>query len=1543
MKKITFLFALLCASVMGWAQVTYSGTETNAAANVDWSITWNAAGTLTFNASWDQTLPGVNPQVAINNAFNNMSRDGNSASFTTTAEYNENDPLSIHFHLPYEAGGLIQFDISYNVGQTNGGSEPTGLCGLTTYDSNIGAEDPYKIKLTSIKIDDVFYVRVESTKEGASIQRVFTDNIWCSTSNGNLQLGIAANHRVIGGKLYFIIPSTSVPTIYTGDGVYVHYADGADRAYPSTYNVPLTACSDAIDYGVDLISPSITAASLVSNTSAQAVISITATDNVGVTACAVYDGTAHLGDYPVSEGQFTVTELMYNHAYTLTIKAKDAMGNISANSVNVSVTTDDNTDIIDDSEAVSQGNVALSSAGSSATATTGNAGLAIDGNGEGGSRWESSASDPQVWTLDMGQQRVFDNVQIRWEGAYAKTYTLAISDDNTNWTTIHYVKGQSLAGFPYEQSIDLPQLKARYIRFYGIERGTGYGYSFYEFRVYKKDTPVLTTIIASIVNDKHYYQVGVDAATIALEFKDQFNEDIAHGAVTYNISPDASYGSVSEGVFTPSKVGTISITAQVGSVVSNAVSLRATSSADLAYNKLHSASTGETVLDERPAANAVDNDEGTEWQSHAGTADTEEARTYDAWLIVNLGDKYDVDLVAVKFEGACSQAYTIEFTDDLEHAWKTGASYSGAAGTNARRDEHSALTNNTAVQYVRFFSTKAATQYGMKVQELRVFGAVAASPTKTVSALVNNPAMGTATVTQGGNPASEVTTGSTVTFSAEANEGYIFVEWSNGEKRATFDTEVNSNMELTANFRALNHISCNEEMTNGDYTAYVTYRKTANENEYEFIVRSAKTMTGFSNVYIGHINGNNEVNLNGNGSLTNNGHTLSYTFTSTTEPKLNSPLYVNFANHGEVTFNQINGGTTFEFAVACDDAVAESISLNMSETAIDLDATKTLVVTFDPVYTADQSITWTTTNSSVASVDNGVVTANAIGTATITAESANGKTATCAVTVEAISEKTCWGVGNDFTYQANTVSYYYSITRNTDKTLTYTAEFSRDVTGLGVQVNVHNNAEYSTMSYDSGSKTASFTTTETFETDEYLHGFFYFGGNRTDYYYTVGSVCAKPGVDVTGVDINHTSLELTIDEHATVTASVVPANADDKEIIWTNSNPSVASFNTATGEVVALTVGTTTITAKSHFDESIFATCVVEVIDELTPVTWHGFGTFTPQEGLTGFTYSITRNANRSLTYTIVLDKNPLGFVGEVNIKDDGTYSPMSYNATTRTATYTTAEDYALDGDVLNKSFWWLKYDGGGVDRVNFSYTVGSENEAIAQAVGLDDTKDNSAVIERFDEQPAIAVINRTFTAPNEWYTICLPFDLDNDQLVDAFGAGYTLAKLVESEDRGSLIHLNFDNANALEAGKAYLVQVASAVSVAPTFHNVTIKNVDPATLKSTCADMYFQGTFTNLTLTGEDKRFVGEENYLYAPNPDGGTPMGAFRCFFTIRDGSSASAPGKRAKIVFGRQSPTGVDQISEQAAPAKFMLDGVLYIIRDGRTYNAQGMLIQ
>ena len=80
--------------------------------------------------------------------------------------------------------------------------------------------------------------------------------------------------------------------------------------------------------------------------------------------------------------------------------------------------------------------------------------------------------------------------------------------------------------------------------------------------------------------------------------------------------------------------------------------------------------------------------------------------------------------------------------------------------------------------------------------------------------------------------------------------------------------------------------------------------------------------------------------------------------------------------------------------------VPTSVALNKTTLTLDTGKTSTLTATVYPSNASNKKCTWSSSNTSVATVDkNGKVTAKKAGTATITVKTSNGKTATCKVTV----------------------------------------------------------------------------------------------------------------------------------------------------------------------------------------------------------------------------------------------------------------------------------------------------------------------------------------------------------------------------------------------------------------------------------------------------------------------------------------------------------------------------------------------------------------
>jgi hypothetical protein len=106
---------------------------------------------------------------------------------------------------------------------------------------------------------------------------------------------------------------------------------------------------------------------------------------------------------------------------------------------------------------------------------------AVDGNPS--TRWSSQFSDPQMFTLDLGQLKHFNQIRIVWEAAYGKDYIIEVSEDGSTWNKLV----EQIDGFGGIEKWNV-DANARFIRLTGTKRSTEWGYSIYEFEVYYQDT-----------------------------------------------------------------------------------------------------------------------------------------------------------------------------------------------------------------------------------------------------------------------------------------------------------------------------------------------------------------------------------------------------------------------------------------------------------------------------------------------------------------------------------------------------------------------------------------------------------------------------------------------------------------------------------------------------------------------------------------------------------------------------------------------------------------------------------------------------------------------------------------------------------------------------------------------------------------------------------------------------------------------------------------------------------------------------------------------
>jgi len=93
-------------------------------------------------------------------------------------------------------------------------------------------------------------------------------------------------------------------------------------------------------------------------------------------------------------------------------------------------------------------------------------------------------------------------------------------------------------------------------------------------------------------------------------------------------------------------------------------------------------------------------------------------------------------------------------------------------------------------------------------------------------------------------------------------------------------------------------------------------------------------------------------------------------------------------------------------AIGCNkDVSVTGVTLNKDNITLTVGATETLTATVLPHDATDKSVKWASNNEAVATVENGVVTANEVGEAIITVTTNDGNyTATCAVVVTPIIE-----------------------------------------------------------------------------------------------------------------------------------------------------------------------------------------------------------------------------------------------------------------------------------------------------------------------------------------------------------------------------------------------------------------------------------------------------------------------------------------------------------------------------------------------------------
>ena len=246
-----------------------------------------------------------------------------------------------------------------------------------------------------------------------------------------------------------------------------------------------------------------------------------------------------------------------------------------------------------------------------------------------------------------------------------------------------------------------------------------------------------------------------------------------------------------------------------------------------------------------------------------------------------------------------------------------------------------------------------------------------------------------------------------------------------------------------------------------------------------------------------------------------------------------------------------------------------SIKLNRTSLALTKGESQTLIATVTPADATDDTVSWTSSDPNVASVNSkGKVTATGNGSATITAK-AGDQEATCAVTVTVPVE---------------------SISLN--KTKLTLNKGDRETLVATVKPN---DATEQTVNWSSSDLSVATITTNGMVIA--------MGGGKATITARIGYESASceitVKVPVKYVMLSQNSLTLNEGESVTLKATVIPDDADNKDVTWSTSDGSIVSVD-QNGTIHALKQGSADILAKAG---DIQATCTVTVVKKVTSIT----------------------------------------------------------------------------------------------------------------------------------------------------------------------------------------------------------------------------------------------------------------------------------------------------------------------------------------------------
>ncbi|MBQ7862017.1 MAG: Ig-like domain-containing protein [Clostridia bacterium] len=276
-----------------------------------------------------------------------------------------------------------------------------------------------------------------------------------------------------------------------------------------------------------------------------------------------------------------------------------------------------------------------------------------------------------------------------------------------------------------------------------------------------------------------------------------------------------------------------------------------------------------------------------------------------------------------------------------------------------------------------------------------------------------------------------------------------------------------------------------------------------------------------------------------------------------------------------ITCRTNNGGKTATCTISVVKRVT-GITLNKSDEILYLGKTLSLVSTVYPVDASVKTVTYHSSNNSIATVNaNGIVTPLNIGTVNITAVTNDGSyKATCKVTVKKAPESIRLG------------TYAATIKVGQTPTLAYSV-YPADATNR-IATFTSSNPEVATV--DAAGRITAISRGTANITAETENG--------------IKAVCKITVTQpVKGIEIDPTA-EVYTGEKITPYVSVLPKDANNQKVTWKTSDSSIAKVSSS-GEVTGIKAGKVIITAVSAENANFTASCEVTVKQHVTSVSFN--------------------------------------------------------------------------------------------------------------------------------------------------------------------------------------------------------------------------------------------------------------------------------------------------------------------------------------------------